>query len=101
MQMRYINYLPKIFVTVFLFAAGIHAGAQDPIIRYYDADWAKTSQEKAVYYNEYIKEGSNYKCISYWIKTNAIQGRAIYPDTISKKPIGVAVSYYKNGSLED
>ena len=99
--MRNTSYLSKILLTASLFTAYSHINAQDAIIKYYDADWAVTSKEKAVYYNEYIKEGSNYKCISYWVKTNIIQGRAVFPDTVTKKPIGVAVSYYKNGNLED
>lgn len=99
--MRNSNCLFKILLTTFLLPAYICTHAQNAIIKYYDADWAETSKEKAVYYNEYIKEGSNYKCISYWVKTNAIQGRAFFPDTVTKKPIGTAVSYYKNGNLED
>ena len=91
----------KCFFTTFMMVAFIHGNAQDSIVKYYDADWAEASKERAVYYAEFVKDGGNYKCSSYWVRTNILRGRTVYPDTIMAKPIGQLLRYYKNGNPED
>jgi len=77
------------------------ANAQAKIIKYYTEGWMETSKEKAAYYAEFIKEGSNYSCTSYWINTQKVRGKSVYADTLMKSPIGIQLLYSKNGHLED
>ncbi len=76
--------------------------AQSKITKYYDEDWTETPKEKAAFYADFIKEGNNYKCTSYWINTTIIRGRSIYTDTLMQSPtVGLQVLYFKNGQIED
>lgn len=96
------NILSKaIFLTAFTMPGYLSVLGQDTVTKYYDADWAETSKERAIYYAGFIKQSSHYKCNSYWVSGNRRKGRAIYPDTSLANPMDEAVTYYKNGNIED
>lgn len=87
---------------LFLLMAWCCSGsAQDTVTKYYDTDWAPTVKERSVYYVDFVKQGTTYNTRSYFSRGNMLQGRAIYPDTVLRAPIGDQVSYYKNGKTED
>jgi TonB family protein len=71
------------------------------VIKYYDKDWSETSPGKALYYAEFIKEGSVYKCTSYYTASNAVRGRSTFADTLMINPIGLQTLYNKKGRIED
>lgn len=77
------------------------AHAQLKVTRYYTDGWMETTKEKAAFYADFVKEGSNYTCTSYWMNTQNVRGRSVYPDTTMKSPIGLQKLYYKNGQVED
>jgi antitoxin component YwqK of YwqJK toxin-antitoxin module len=92
----------KLCLTICLVIFCLQATAQTPIIKkYYDADWAVTSADRAIYYTEFVKEGDAYRSTSYWTRGNAVRGRALFPDTIMAMPVGWEVHYYKKGNIED
>ena len=78
-----------------------NVNAQTKITKYYDANWLETSKEKAAFYADFIKDGAAYSCTSYWINTDKVRGRSVFPDTVMEQAIGKQVLYFKNGRLED
>lgn len=78
----------------------IYCNAQK-IVKYYDNDWAEVSRDKAIYYAEFIKQGSIYRTTSYWIATNTVRGRSTFPDTTMANPDGLQLLYNKKGKIED
>jgi hypothetical protein len=56
----------------------INTSAQTATIKYYDIEWSQTTKEKATYYAEFIKDGQNYKCTSYWSISNALRGKSTF-----------------------
>ena len=91
---------PFQLIIVLMLCAFI-SNAQTSIVKYYDADWIETAKEQAIYFAEFLKEASGYKCTTYWINSNKVRGISTYPDTVMKNPIGLQRLYYKNGNLED
>lgn len=75
--------------------------AQNRVTKYYDAKWMETTKEKAVFYADFIREGANYNCTSYYANTNNVRGKSTYADTVMQLPIGLQVLYFKNGHVED
>jgi hypothetical protein len=71
------------------------------ITKYYDNEWSPTTQDKASFYADFVKEGSLYQGTSYYLQTGKIRGKSAYPDTILANPRGMLVLYGKNGNLED
>ncbi|MEP6585015.1 MAG: energy transducer TonB [Ginsengibacter sp.] len=71
------------------------------ITKYYDASWMETSKDKAAFYADFVKDGSNYNTTSYWINTSNMRGRSTFPDTVMQFAIGTQVLYFKNGQVED
>lgn len=87
------------FIILVLVPAAIMA--QSRITKYYDSSWTEIRKEKAEFSADFVKNGTHYDCISYWINTSTIRGRSVYPDTVMNNPIGLQVLYYKNGQVED
>lgn len=75
--------------------------AQTKVTKYYDIYWTEVSKEQAMFYADFIKEGSYYNCISYWINTQKIKGKSTFADTVMTHPIGEQILYFKNGHVED
>lgn len=92
--------MKELFACIFTFAFSV-ATAQTKVTKYYDANWSETTKEKAAFYADFIKDGSYYNCSSYWLNTQIIRGKSIYPDTAMADPIGVQVLYYKDGHPAD
>lgn len=90
----------KVFF-LFLIIVCSSVKAQNKVTKYYDANWVETTKEKAVFYADFIKNGENYNCKSYWIKSNVLRGVSTYPDTVMQSPIGFQVLYFKDGNVED
>lgn len=94
--------MKKLLLLVFTWLFfSLKTTAQTTIVKYYDDEWSEASKEKATYYAEFISQGENYKCTSYWIKSNALRGISVFQDTVMTKPIGLQKLYYRNGNLED
>lgn len=91
----------KIFIFILLTVNGLHLNAQAKVTKYYDTYWMETSKDKAIFYADFVKDGNNYKCTSYWINTTTIRGKSTYPDTMMQIPIGTQVLYFKNGHVEN
>ncbi len=91
----------RLLFTCLIMTASYYVQAQTKITKYYDANWAETSKEKAAFYADFIKNGGNYSCTSYWINTNSIRGKSVFPDTVMANAIGLQVLYFKNGRMED
>src|SRR5678815_5283891 len=75
--------------------------AQNPIVKYYDADGTESTKDKATYYAEFLQGNNSYQCNMYWIRSGALTSRTTYADSTMKKVTGLRVSYFKNGNLED
>ena len=75
--------------------------AQNKVTKYYDANWSETSNEKATFYAEFIKNGNYYNCTSYWKKSNSVRGKSTFEDTTMMLPVGSQVLYFENGHVED
>ncbi len=90
----------RFLITALLIISCLFSSAQK-VVKYYDAAWMQTTQDKAVYYADFIKDGNVYKCNSYWISGNVLRGRSTFPDTIMQNPSGAQVMYSKNGHIED
>lgn len=91
----------KVFFFFLLTVAFYPATAQMKVTKYYDANWMDTPKEKAMFYADFIKDGQNYNCTSYWTNTNKVKGKSTYADTAMQFPIGLQVLYFKNGHVED
>lgn len=89
------------FLCLFTKAQQSITKAQQSITKYYDEKWSVCPKEKAMYYAIFLKEGDLYKCTSYWIDSNIVSGKSIFPDTTMTHPIGFQVLYYKNGHIAD
>ncbi len=81
--------------------ASSYVQAQTKITKYYDANWVETSKEKAAFNADFVKNGANYSCTSYFINTNRVRGKSVFPDTVMANAIGLQVLYFKNGHIED
>jgi antitoxin component YwqK of YwqJK toxin-antitoxin module len=77
------------------------AGAQEKVVKYYNTDFAEIAKERSMYYYEFVKEGDGYKCTGYYTRTNIIQCKAFYSDTMIGAPSGLQTTYYKNGKIQD
>lgn len=91
----------KLFFCFLLSIVLTNVHAQTKITKYYDANWIETSKEKAAFYADFIKDGSNYHCTSYWVNTHTVRGISTYTDTVMEIPVGLQVLYFKNGHVED
>jgi hypothetical protein len=81
--------------------ASFNLNAQAKVTKYYNAAWLETSKEKAAFFANFVKDGDNYSCTSYYINTSLVRGRSTYPDTMMQSPVGMQVLYFKNGHAED
>lgn len=88
------------FFCVFTFAISA-VTAQAKLTKYYLSNWSETTSDKAAFYADFIKNGANYDCTSYWINTKTIRGKSIFADTTMLHPVGLQVLYFKNGRIED
>src|SRR6185436_13381411 len=75
--------------------------AQEKTIKYYDERFAVVPKEKSTYYAEVVKQNDRYSYTFYWTSSNALSGKSTYADTTFTKPVGLSLSYYKNGRTED
>jgi TonB family protein len=91
----------KVFFFFMLIVAFSTVDAQIKVTKYYNANWTETPKEKATFYADFVKNGENYNCTSYWAKTNILRGKSTYADTVMQFPIGLQVLYFKNGHIED
>jgi protein TonB len=91
----------KLFLFVLLIIDGFHLNAQAKVTKYYDANWMETPKDKAAFYADFVKEGNNYSCTSYWINTTNVRGKSTFPDPVMQSAIGTQVLYFKNGHIED
>ena len=89
------------FLFVLFFTMPFILNAQDKTVKYYDEDFGVVSKERSTYYAETVNQGGRYNVTFYWTQSNALSGKAIYADTGFSKPIGLVLSYYKNGRTED
>jgi Gram-negative bacterial TonB protein C-terminal len=91
--------MKQLFFTLFI--SPFILNAQDKTVKYYDEDISPASKEKSTYYAEFVKQGDRYNCTIYWTASNALNGKMTCSDTTLSKPIGLVLSYYKNGRTED
>lgn len=91
----------RILVFISLLITSFNLNAQAKVTKYYNAAWLETSNDKAAFYAEFVKDGNNYTCTSYYINTTIVRGKSTYPDTMMQSPIGMQVLYFKNGHTED
>ncbi|MEO9032258.1 MAG: energy transducer TonB [Ginsengibacter sp.] len=91
----------RLFLFIFFVSGAFLLKAQNSITKFYDADWAATSKEKATFYADFVKVGNNYSCTSYWINTTIVKGRSTFEDTLMQSAKGLQVLYFKNGHVED
>jgi protein TonB len=91
----------RICFFILLIIDSFYLNAQSKVTKYYDANWMEVSKDKAVFYADFIKEGNNYNCTSYWINTTTVRGKSTFPNTVMQFPIGIQVLYFKNGHIED
>ncbi len=91
----------KLFFVCLLVGAFSILKAQNKITRYYDADWAETSKDKAAFYADFVKKDNYYHCTSYKIGSDHLRGVSTYEDTSMQLPVGVQVLYFENGHVED
>ncbi|MFL9483358.1 energy transducer TonB [Chitinophagaceae bacterium LWZ2-11] len=93
----------KTLLIIFLFAITFSSGSaqENVIVKYYDAQWSPCSKEKAVYYAQFRKQDTLYKCTSYYAKSDKLCGKSTFADTLFKKGVGLMVRYYENGNLHD
>lgn len=75
--------------------------AQTKLTKYYLTNWAETTSDKAIYYADFVKNGANYDCTSYWANTKTVRGKSTFADTTMLHPVGLQVLYFKNGHVED
>lgn len=90
----------KQLFTVFLLFSVLHNYAQT-ITKHYDVDWQEVNPGKAMYYAEFTKVETGYKCLSYWKSTKNKREESFYADTSMSAPNGLQKVYHKNGNLED
>ena len=90
----------KLFILPFIFTC-LCSKAQDPVVKYYDADGSESTKEKATYYAEFLQGDNSYKCNTFWIRSGALRSRTAYSDSTMKKATGLQVVYFKNGNVED
>jgi TonB family protein len=92
----------KIVFTFLLLMLSFFSEAQNSIItKYYDSTWQPSSQDKATFYIHLIKKEASYAYTAYWISSNKLSEIGTYVDTLFSKKIGLFISYYKNGRLQD
>jgi TonB family protein len=91
----------RILLFILPIIASFNLNAQAKVTKYYNAAWLETSKDKAAFYADFVKEGDNYSCTSYYINTSIVRGKSIYPDTLMQSPIGAQILYFKNGHTED
>lgn len=91
----------KVLFSFLLVNAFSSVRAQTKITKYYDNTWMEIHKEKATFYADFIKNGENYNCISYWAKTGKVKGISTYTDTVMQFPVGLQVLYFKDGQVED
>lgn len=54
-----------------------------------------------MYYAEFTKVETGYKCLSYWKTTKNKREESFYADTSMSTPNGLQKVYHKNGNIED
>lgn len=75
--------------------------SQQAVNKYYDKDWAETTQNRAAYHSVFTPKGQLYECVTYYGNTDKIKSVSMQKDTVRGVPVGLQMSYYKNGKLED
>ena len=72
-----------------------------PIVKYFDSYWMPSKKTVAVYFTQFIKEDSFYRCTSYYMKSKKVYAFSTYADTLLVKQIGLMRRYYETGQLQD
>lgn len=90
----------KFLLPVFVLLS-LSTFSQDKLIKYYDSLWTPTSKDSAFFYTEFIKQDTLYNCFSYWAKSNKLNCKSIYADTLFNKPRGLFIRNYENGLVQD
>ena len=91
----------KIFFACLLSVAFSTITAQTKLTKYYLSNWLETTSDKAIYNADFVKNGANYDCTSYWANTKTVRGKSTFADTTMLHPVGLQVLYFKNGHVED
>lgn len=91
----------KAFMICLLVVISTFTNAQTKTTKYYNSDWEETPKEQATYYADFVKDGDQYHCTSYFMKTHTVSGVSTFADTVMAWPIGLQILYYENGSLKD
>ncbi|MDQ6902032.1 MAG: energy transducer TonB [Bacteroidota bacterium] len=91
----------RIILFIFSVSCGFLLKAQTNVTKFYDVNWVETSKDKAAFYADFVQDGSNYNCTSYWINTKIVRGKSAFEDTLMQSATGLQVLYFKNGHVED
>ncbi len=95
------NPLNKLALIFGLFILSAFTSQSQTVVKYYDADWNKTSKDSAFFYTERVKEKNLYKYTSYWMATKKLNGISTYADTSFVNTVGRLLKYYENGQVQD
>ena len=71
------------------------------IVKYYDSSWVPATKEDAYYLTKIVKADSFYRYTSYYAKSQKLNCISTYKDTLFSNRIGLLLSYYENGQLQD
>lgn len=94
--------LMKNVMIIFFLLFAANSFGQQTITKYFSDLGDEVPQGKAKYYAEFTPKGSGYDYIAYWPGTDRIRQKGVRSDTTSRADfIGLSVSYYKNGKMED
>ena len=70
-------------------------------VKYFDSSWNTIPKDSAFYFTEIVKEGSLYRCRSYWMKSKKICYKSVFVDSLLSKQKGIMLKYYENGQIDD
>lgn len=102
--MKKINILKPLTILFLIFCSFClcaNKAQSQTIVKYFDADWKKTSKDSAFFYTEMVKEKKLYKCTSYWMASKKLNCISTYADTGFVNPVGILLRYYENGQVQD
>lgn len=87
----------KNYIIITLLFIGSVGYAQDTLTHYFDANWKKIGQEKAVYYRKLVKEAKKTWKVSDYFLDGQLQMSGVFTSKRAKKKNGHFVYYYPNG----
>ena len=85
------------FIVIILLFIAFNSNASDTTRYYFDANWKKISQEKAVFYRKKFKNNQKIWTAFDYYKNGQIQMSGTYASKKLKSKEGNFVYYYKNG----